>query len=67
MWGPHDGVCELCPGVGVLSGCLGRPCESECGYSGQTESAEAVLIHVGGGSLMSVTKACYILVGNIKR
>lgn len=47
MWGQHDGVCELCPGVGVLSGCLGRLCESECGLSGQTMSAEAGLIHVG--------------------
>lgn len=47
MWGQYDDVCELCPGVGVLSGCLRRPCESECGHSGQTMSAEAGLIHVG--------------------
>lgn len=40
--------CELvCPGMGVLNGCLERLCENECGHSEQAVSAEVVLNHVG--------------------
>lgn len=57
----------MCSGVGVLSGYLGRPCESECVYSGQTMPAEAGLILVGWRKFDECCEGMHILVRNIKR
>ena len=61
--------CELvCPGMGVLNGCLERLCENECEHSGQAVSAEVGLKHVGWSKHdESVTQAedgkCEVMVG----